>query len=69
MKQISEEKLEEMFEHYIERRCKAIDASGYDEMWICGEADECKRWLELFGVDVSYNRVQPLVDKMYKENN
>ena len=67
MKQISEEKLDEMFEHYIERKCKARKSYGYDEMWISGEADECKRWLEMFDVDVSYERVEPLIEKRMKE--
>ena len=69
---IDTEKLDEMFEHYIEIRCKRahfgyMSHGGQDEMWYCGEVEECERWLKLFGVDMSYGRVQPLVDKRMKE--
>lgn len=63
------EKLDEMFEHYIETKCKVINSShgSQSEMWFSGECEEAERWLKLFGVDVSYEVVQPLIDKMMKE--
>lgn len=65
-------KLDEMFNHYIEILCKRayfgnLSHRGQDEMWYCGEVEECERWLKMFGVDLSYSVVQPLVDKKMKE--
>ena len=65
-------KLDEMFNHYIEIRCKRayfgnLSHGGQDEMWYCGEVEECERWLKMFGVDLSYDVVQPLVDERMKE--
>ena len=64
---ITQEKLDEMFEHYIRVRINAAQSSGYNEGYCYGEADECKKWLEIFGVDVSYERVEPIIEERLKQ--
>ena len=66
---IAEEKLNEMFDHYIALMVKERQEShgSYNEAWISGECEEAKLWLKMFGVDVSYGRVEPLVEKKCKK--
>lgn len=66
---IDVEKLDEMFNHYLELRWKVINSShgSQSEMWFCGECEEAERWLKMFGVDVSYEVVRSLLDEMRKE--
>lgn len=68
---ITDEKLNEMFDHYVDLKVTARrEACGsYNEAWISGECDEARKWLELFGVDVSYNRVEPLIEEKCKKAN
>lgn len=68
---ITDEKLNEMFDHYIDLNVTAIrEACGsYNEAWVSGECEEARKWLELFGVDVSYNRVKPLIEEKCKKAN
>lgn len=63
---ISREFIEKMFEHYIERmRYKQNQpSSSMNCMWAAGEVAEAKLWLEQLGVDLSYARIQPMVDGM-----
>ncbi len=66
---ITEEKLNEMFDHYIDLEAKERQEShgSYNEAWISGECEEAQRWLKMFGVDVSYDRVKPLVEERCKK--
>lgn len=64
--EISEKKLDEMFERYINKRVEAARSSGYNEGYCYGEADECRKWLEMFGVDMSYERVEPIIEAKLK---
>lgn len=57
--------LEERFAHYIERKrynqnCRSDSQDG---LWSAGECSEAEAWLNFFGVDTSYEIVQPMVDK------
>lgn len=63
MATITDEKLNEMFDRYIDLKVtERMEACGsYNEAWISGECKEAERWLKLFGVDVSYSRVEPLI--------
>lgn len=54
--------LQAIFEHYIERRIYVNNSIGYDKIWASGECKECERWLTLFGIDLSYERIQPMID-------
>lgn len=58
---ITEEQLQEIFENYIFRRRYANKSTGYDGMWTCGEVKECEKWLKLFNIDLSYERIQPMI--------
>lgn len=51
MKQISGEKLKEMYDHYIDLRCKVIHSrhGSMDEEWYGGCCEEAEKWLALFG--------------------
>ena len=61
---ISYEKLQKMFERYVWRmRQRQHETSGsYNEAWVSGECEEAERWLECFGVDTSYERIQPMIE-------
>ena len=73
---ITDEKLNEMFDHYIdlkvtERRetyysCNGVSGNG---VWISGACNEAERWLTLFGVDVSYSRIKPLIEERCRKAN
>lgn len=64
MLEISTEKLQKMFEHYIERKRynQNHNSCSQDAIWSGGECEEAKRWLTLFGVDLSYERIQSMID-------
>ena len=71
---IEYDKLQKMFERYIaSMRRKQNEAPGtYDDAWFSGVCEEMEVWLSCFGVDVSYSRIQPMVDgkseiKMFDE--
>lgn len=66
---IPEQKLDKMYERYIELKCKALHANhgSYDETWHYGECSEAEKWLEMFGYDVSYQTTEPLIASKYKE--
>lgn len=59
---ISKEQLQKMFEHYIDRMRYKQNSTGSDTIWTAGECEEAKRWLRLFGVKLSYERIQPMID-------
>lgn len=59
---ISREKIEEMFQHYIERRKYRSKSTGDDAMWSSGECSEAEKWLSLFGVDLDYCRIQEMIN-------
>lgn len=59
---ISKKKIEEMFQHYIERKKYKQQATGDDTIWAAGECEEAEKWLSLFGVDLDYFRIQDMVN-------
>ena len=61
---MTREKLEEMFAHYIERKRynQSVPSDSQDGLWSAGVCAEAKKWLEYFGVDLSYERIQPMID-------
>lgn len=69
MKQISGEKLKEMYDHYIDLRCKVIHSrhGSMDKEWYGGCREEAEKWLALFGVDTSYDVTHKAIVKRYKE--
>ena len=66
---IPEQKLDKMYERYIELKCKALHAphGSQDEMWHEGECAEAEKWLDMLGYDISYQTIRPLIDAKYKE--
>lgn len=62
---VTRKKLEEMFAHYIDRkRCnQAHPSDSQDGLWSAGECNEAAKWLSMFGVDLSYETVQPMMKK------
>jgi hypothetical protein len=62
--EISREQLEKMFKHYVERKRynQSCIPRSYEDTYSYGECAECENWLKLFGVDVSYEIVQPMID-------
>ena len=75
---ITDEKLNEMFDHYIdlkvtERRETCYSCNGGwisgNGVWISGACKEAERWLRLFGVDVSYSRIEPLIEDRCRKAN
>lgn len=63
--EIYKEKIQEMFEHYIER--KRYNQTGclpgsHDDTFSAGELHEAEKWLKLFNVDLSHERIQPMVE-------
>ena len=61
---VSRKKLEEMFARYIERKRynQSVRSDSQDGLWSAGECAEAKKWLELFGVDLSYERIQSMIE-------
>lgn len=61
---MSDDKLQEMFEHYIQHKRinQAHPSDSQDGLWTAGECSEAEKWLELFGVDLGYSRIQPMVE-------
>lgn len=64
--EISKEKIQEMFGYYIKR--KQYNQAGcipgsHDDTFSAGELHEAEKWLRLFGVDLSYERIQPMVEE------
>ena len=66
---IPEQKLDEMYNRYIELKCKALHAThgSQDEMWHDGECSEAEKWLNMLGYDTSYKTIRPLIAAKYKE--
>ena len=66
---IPEQKLDKMYERYIELKCKALYANhgSQDEMWYEGKCSEAEKWLKMFGYDTSYQTIRHLVATKYKE--
>ena len=58
---ITEEQLNEMFKHYIERRHYKQNSTGEDAIWAGGECEEAEKWLKLFGVDLDYFRIEEMI--------
>lgn len=56
--------IDEMFEHYIEKkRAGRREPQGsYNEAWVAGEAQEAELWLGKFGVDTSFETVNPMIE-------
>lgn len=56
--------VETMFKHYIERKKYNQDcAPGSEgEIWSGGEISEAEKWLKQLGIDLSYVRIQPMVN-------
>ena len=67
---IPEQKLDEMYNRYIELKCKALHAThgSQDEMWHEGECSEVEKWLEMFEYNTSYQTIRPLIAAKYKES-
>lgn len=61
---VTRKKLEEMFAHYIDRkRCnQAHPSDSQDGLWSAGECNEAAKWLSMFGVNLSYETVQPMIE-------
>lgn len=59
---IKGEELEKMFQHYISRKKYKQESGGQDTIWSAGECSEAEKWLSLFGIDLSYFRIQDMVD-------
>ena len=52
-----------MFCRYIEKKRavrKEIHAT-YNEAWVSGEIHELEYWLKKCGVDLSYERIEPMI--------
>ena len=52
---------------HLEAKERQESHGSYNEAWIYGECEEAQRWLKMFGVDVSYDRVKPLVEERCKK--
>lgn len=61
---INEETLEGMFRHYIEKKKynQARNSDSQNGLYSAGECEEAEKWLELFGVDLNYFRIQQMVE-------
>lgn len=61
---ISRSFVETMFAHYVERvrRNQKCAPSSQDGIWSAGEISEAGKWLKHLGVDLSYERIQPMVE-------
>lgn len=61
---IRKEKLDEMFVHYIDRKKynQRCIPGTQDSLYSAGECAECEKWLKFFGVDISYETIQPMID-------
>lgn len=61
---LSKEKVTEMFTHYIEQvRCNQQHRSDSQSgLMTFGSIREAEKWLALFGIDTSYERIQPMVE-------
>lgn len=70
MKTLSDVELNVMFEHYIKRKMynQSVTPGTQDDLYSAGECREAERWLALFGVDTSYERVQKLIKERREEN-
>jgi len=56
--------VERMFKHYIERKRynQSKDSCSQDGLYSAGECSEAEKWLKLCGVDLSYERIQEMVE-------
>ena len=56
--------INEMFEHYIEKkRASRREPQGsYNEAWVAGEAHEAELWLGKYGVDTSFDTINPMIE-------
>lgn len=61
--------LKYMFDHYIERKYynQLHPSDSQDGLYSCGECAEAERWLDLFGIDTSWERVNALIKERYGE--
>ena len=61
---VTRKNLEELFAHYIERKRynQANSSDPQNGLWSAGECDEARKWLSMFGVDLSDETVQPMVE-------
>ena len=61
---ISKDNLEKMFQRYIERKRynQSVRSDSQDGIYSAGECNEAEKWLRLFGVDLSYETIQPMVE-------
>ena len=61
---ISDKSVQEMFEHYIYRKRdnQMHPSDSQESLWAAGECQEAEKWLEQFGVNLDYDRIQPMVD-------
>lgn len=62
-------KLDEMVEHYIDLKVKERrETHGtYNEAWMNGEIEECKKWLKLFGVEFDYFAIEEMIKERMEE--
>ena len=58
------EKVEEMFQHYIkERKNEQREVPGtYNQGWLSGAYIEAEKWLKMFEIDFSNERIQPMLE-------
>lgn len=63
-------KLDEMVEHYIDLKVKERREKygTYNEAWINGEIEECKKWLKLFGVEFDYFTMEEMIKERIKNS-
>lgn len=61
---VKKEALEEMFCHYIDRKRynQENNSDSQNGLYSAGECAEAEKWLEMFGVDLGYSRIQWMVD-------
>lgn len=61
---LKKEKVQEMFERYIKRKRynQSHSSSSQDGLWSAGECSEAEKWLTLCGIDLSYFRIQNMID-------
>lgn len=62
---ITKDQIDKMFLHYLKLRLQIRNANcgSYNEAWYCGQAQECEKWLNMLGIDTSYDVVEPLLDE------
>lgn len=63
MKTLTEAEVNAMFEHYVERKMynQTQPSDSQDGLYSAGECREAERWLSLFGIDTSYERIHAII--------